>query len=154
MSKIKKIEIPQNIQLYKQKLEEKSKELIEYYTQNPKLSENEKKHLQDAIEHKVINYGAETEAYEDFFALERTSRGVPSGGILVKTAYIYNYYILSCFLYLNKIVQLPWDITFYWQEIDVANPLYKNYSIDKLVEETQLDYIKIKLKKQVKRKVV
>lgn len=128
--------------LYKQKLKEKGLALLEYYTKHPKLTENEKEQLNNPC-----RYGSETEAYEDFFALKRTYLGQRSEYGFLRTAYIYNYYILSCFLYLNKTVNIPWTITFYWEELDLSNPIYKDLSIDTLVQETPLDYIEVKLSK-------
>ena len=130
--------------LYKQKLKEKGQALLEYYTKYPQLTKEDIKQLNDSSKGK---YGWSTEAYEDFFALKRTYLNQRSEYGFIRTTYIYNYYILSCYLYLNKTVQIPWDIIFHWEEIDVTNPLYKNWSIDALVKETPLDYIEVKLSK-------
>lgn len=130
--------------LYRQKLQKKGQALLEYYTNNLQLTKEDIDKLNDRCNGKYSWY---PEAYEDFFAIKRTYFGQYSNGNCVRTAYIYNYYILSCFLYLNKTVQIPWDITFHWEEIDITNPNYKNCSLDSLVEETPLDYIEIHLKK-------
>jgi len=132
--------------LYKQKLKEKGQALLEYYTNHPQLNKEDIKQLTDQL-NGIYTCENSAKAYEDFFALRRTYIGQRSEDEFVRTAYIYNYYILSCYLYLNKKVQIPWDITFYWEEIDVTKPTYKNYSLDTLVKETQLDYIEIKLPK-------
>ena len=130
--------------LYKQKLEEKGRALLEYYTNHPQLTKEDIDMLNGRDNGK---YSWSAEPYEDFFAIKRTYFGQHSNHTFVRTAYIYNYYILSCFLYLNRTIQIPWDITFYWEEIDVTNPIYKNCSLDTLVEQTPLDYIQIHLKK-------
>ena len=130
--------------LYRQKLKEKGRKLLQYYTNHPQLSQEDINKLNDRYNGK---YSWATEAYEDFFAIKRTYFGQNSNDACVRTAYIYNYYMLSCFLYLNRTIQIPWDVTFYWEEIDVTHPNYKNCSLDSLVEETPLDYIEIHLKK-------
>lgn len=157
-NKLKQSLYIQKIQLYKQKLQKKGEALLEYYNQFPKLSEQERKQLDETYivyttKHKERNKNVRVEAYEDFFALEKSYRGRRAEDSYVRTAYIYNYYVLSCFLYLNKKVHLPWNINVYWEEIDITNPIYKDYSIDSLVEKTKLDYIEIHIEKpKTKRK--
>ena len=58
-------------------------------------------------------------------------------------AYIYNKNALSSFLYLNKIAKMPLTIQFHWNELDIFNSIYKDYSLKDLVDKTELDYIEI-----------
>lgn len=58
-------------------------------------------------------------------------------------AYVYNENVLSSFLHLNKKAKLPLTIQFHWNELDIFNSIYKDYSLKDLVNKTELDYIEI-----------
>lgn len=59
------------------------------------------------------------------------------------SAYAYNKRTLSSFLHLNKKAKMPLTIQFHWNELDIFNPIYKDYSLKTLVDKTELDYIEI-----------
>lgn len=58
-------------------------------------------------------------------------------------AYAYNERTLSSFLHLNKKAKMPLTIQFHWNELDIFNSIYKDYSLQQLVDKTELDYIEI-----------
>ena len=58
-------------------------------------------------------------------------------------AYVYTKKALSSFLYLNKKAKMPLTIQFHWNELDIFNPIYKDYPLKELVDRTELDYVEI-----------
>ena len=62
-------------------------------------------------------------------------------------AYTYNERALSSFLHLNKKAKMPLTIQFHWNELDIFDSIYKDYSLQQLVDKTELDYIEIYIEK-------
>lgn len=104
-----------------------------------------------------INGEPDWEYAEDFMKLLRSYKSTKNPNRYSQSVYIYNTYVFSCFLYLNKSANIPWKINIVWDKLKLDNPTYKTWSIEELIKYTTIDYIEIilgqkKIKKTTKNK--
>ena len=129
-------------------LETKGQLLVANLVANPKLDATDIRELnkfwnKKAFQ-KIVDESSNWVAgiFEDFNILRKSYRNKTYSKEKYG-AYAYNERVLSSFLHLNKKTQMPLNIQFYWKELDIFNSIYKDYSLQQLVDETELDYIEI-----------
>lgn len=144
---------------YNKGLEEKEKQLIIKCQECEQLTEADKNMLDTLYsitpDNQVrANGELDWDYAEDFIELLRSHKSTKDPKRYSQSVYIYNTYIFSCFLYLNKTVNIPWKIKIYWDKLNLNNPTYKNYSIEDLVKLTSIDYIEITLGQKRTKKTI
>ena len=133
---------------YNKRLKEKEKQLIIKCQECEQLTEADKNMLDTLYsitpDNQIrANRELDWDYAEDFIELLRSHKSTKDPKRYSQSVYIYNTYIFSCFLYLNKTVNIPWKIKIYWDKLNLNNPTYKNCSIEELVKLTSIDYIEI-----------